>query len=109
MANEREFTCSGAVTVSDWVASPMPSSSVQGPPATHGYTFVYPNARVLTMATKDSGLRIRVEVELRDDFVSACRQQGRPAAEVLREFMREYVRRTKGGAQDELFRHDSVG
>ena len=40
---------------------------------------------------KDSGLRIRVERELRDKFLDVCRQQDKPAAQVLREFMREYI------------------
>jgi hypothetical protein len=40
---------------------------------------------------KDSGLRIRVERELREKFLELCRAQDRPAAQVLREFMREYV------------------
>jgi hypothetical protein len=43
------------------------------------------------MATKDVGLRIRVERNLRDDFLEACRGQDKPAAQVLREFMRGYV------------------
>ncbi|RWI18627.1 MAG: hypothetical protein EOQ92_22955 [Mesorhizobium sp.] len=43
------------------------------------------------MKTKDVGLRIRVERELRDGFVEACRAEDRPAAQVLREFMRSYV------------------
>ena len=40
---------------------------------------------------KDAGLRIRVQRELRDRFIDACRSQDRPAAQVLREFMRAYV------------------
>jgi hypothetical protein len=40
---------------------------------------------------KDSGLRIRIERELRDKFLATCREQDRPAAQVIREFMREYV------------------
>lgn len=40
---------------------------------------------------KDSGLRIRVEKELREKFIRLCREQDRPAAQILREFMREYV------------------
>ena len=44
------------------------------------------------MKGKDSGFRIRVERELRDEFVAACRAQDRPAAQVLREFMREFIR-----------------
>ena len=40
---------------------------------------------------KDSGLRIRIERELRDKFLTICREQDRPAAQVLREFMRAFV------------------
>jgi len=42
---------------------------------------------------KDVGLRIRVQRELRDSFLEACRRQDIPAAQVIREFMREYVRK----------------
>lgn len=45
------------------------------------------------MSGKDAGLRIRVERELRQEFLEACRQEDRPAAQVLREFMRSYVAR----------------
>ena len=44
-----------------------------------------------SMPEKDVGLRIRVERNLRDDFLKVCRAQDRPAAQVLREFMRGYV------------------
>lgn len=40
---------------------------------------------------KDSGLRIRVERELREKFLALCREQDRPAAQVIREFMRQYI------------------
>jgi len=40
---------------------------------------------------KDSGLRVRVERDLRERFLEICRQQDRPAAQVIREFMREYI------------------
>ncbi|MBK5912649.1 hypothetical protein CCR85_14275 [Rhodothalassium salexigens] len=40
---------------------------------------------------KNSGLRIRIERDLRDRFVEICRQQDRPAAQVIREFMRQYI------------------
>ena len=43
------------------------------------------------MENKDAGLRIRIERELRDEFVGACRKAGKPAAQVLREFMRTYI------------------
>jgi len=40
---------------------------------------------------KDAGLRIRVQRELREKFLEVCRAQDKPAAQVLREFMRKYV------------------
>lgn len=41
--------------------------------------------------TKDVGLRIRVDRDLRESFIEACKADDRPAAQVLREFMRDYV------------------
>lgn len=49
------------------------------------------------MAAKDSGLRIRVERPLRTAFLEACREQDKPAAQVIREFMRAYVARHRSG------------
>ena len=43
----------------------------------------------LEEAMKEAGMRIRIEPELREAFVSACRGQALPAARVLRTFMRE--------------------
>jgi len=40
---------------------------------------------------KNSGLRIRVELELCEKFLEACRSQDRPAAQIIREFMREFI------------------
>jgi hypothetical protein len=40
---------------------------------------------------KDVGLRIRIQRDLREQFLEVCRAQDKPAAQVLREFMREYV------------------
>lgn len=42
---------------------------------------------------KEAGMRIRIEPELREAFVTACRTQDLPAAQVLRSFMKEYVRK----------------
>lgn len=42
-------------------------------------------------AMKDAGLRIRVQRNLREQFLAVCHEQDKPAAQVLREFMREYV------------------
>lgn len=43
------------------------------------------------MKEKDAGMRIRIERELRDEFLKMCREQDRPAAQVIREFMRKYI------------------
>lgn len=44
-----------------------------------------------TCSMKDAGLRIRVQRDLREQFLDACRTQDKPASQVLREFMREYA------------------
>jgi hypothetical protein len=43
------------------------------------------------MNSKDAGMRIRIERDLRDAFVQACQSQGLAAAEVLRDFMRSFA------------------
>ena len=43
------------------------------------------------MTGKDSGFRIRVERDLREKFIELCRAQDRPAAQVIRDFMRQYI------------------
>ena len=43
------------------------------------------------MARKDVAFKIRIGEELRRVFVEACRAEDRPAAQVVREFMRTYV------------------
>lgn len=58
---------------------------------------------------KNSGLRVRVEKELREEFVGTCRLQGKAAAEVLRDFMRAYVARERGGRQASLFAATTKG
>ena len=50
-----------------------------------------------------SGFRLRVDDQLRHEFISACRSQDRAAAQVLREFMRDYVAKHYGGQQKKLF------
>ena len=64
--------------------------------ASNGYT-----ANI--MAIKNAGLRIRVERSLRDEFLDACRAEDKPAAQVIREFMREYVAKHQSEAQGSLF------
>lgn len=53
------------------------------------------------MPMKDVGFRIRVQRDLRQSFLDACRAEDKPAAQVIREFMREYVRqRSEAAVQD---------
>ncbi|MEO0636985.1 MAG: hypothetical protein AAFY73_10085 [Pseudomonadota bacterium] len=40
---------------------------------------------------KDAGLRIRIDRNLRERFLQVCRAQDKPAAQVIREFMRSYI------------------
>lgn len=53
------------------------------------------------MMKKDVGMRIRIERELRDDFLAACQVKDRPAAQVIREFMRDYIR--KNGTSSDAY------
>lgn len=55
------------------------------------------------MLSKDVGLRIRVEKELREAFQGACVAENRKASEVLREFMRAFTERHQGGLQPDMF------
>ncbi len=43
--------------------------------------------------SKDVQFAFRVESSLREQFVRTCKRMDRPAGQVLREFMREYVGR----------------
>lgn len=56
---------------------------------------------------KDVGLRIRVQRDLREHFLEVCRAQDKPAAQVLREFMRDYVE--KHGSLSEQASHKPIG
>lgn len=44
-----------------------------------------------TPMKKDVGMRVRLDRALRDEFLEACRFNDKPAAQVIREFMRTYV------------------
>ena len=43
------------------------------------------------MAPKDVAFKLRIDEELRRNFVQACQAEDRPAAQVVRQFMRAYV------------------
>jgi hypothetical protein len=59
------------------------------------------------MLTKDVGFQIRIDKALREEFVEVCRAQDRPAAQVVREFMRQYVDSYRQNAQGSLFPDDN--
>ena len=61
------------------------------------------------MPGKDVGLRIRVERNLRDLFLDTCRSQDKPAAQVLREFMRNYVANNGSGSEPVAHEKDAIG
>jgi hypothetical protein len=46
-----------------------------------GYTIVYLSGKLSLVPAKNSGFRIRVERELREAFTSACRSEGKVAAQ----------------------------
>jgi predicted DNA-binding protein len=52
---------------------------------------------------KSSNYRIRVEPELHQEFLDACKSEDRPAAQVIREFMRGYVEKAHTLKQGDLF------
>jgi hypothetical protein len=58
---------------------------------------------------KESGLRIRVESQLREEFVQVCKKDDLTAAQVLRAFMRSYIDRRLRGEQTELFPETEIG
>ncbi len=51
---------------------------------------------------KDAALRIRLPADLHQRFLAVCRAQDKPAAQVLREYMRSYVERNKNFLDDEM-------
>lgn len=51
---------------------------------------------------KNAGMRIRVEPELREEFIRLCRNKDVPAAQVLRAFMRDFVDREGVSCQGEI-------
>lgn len=67
---------------------------------------MHPSATLGPMMTKDAGFRIRIDKALREEFVETCRAQDKPAAQVVREFMRQYVDEHRHSAQGTLFPND---
>ena len=55
------------------------------------------------MAKKDVAFKIRVEEELRREFVEICQADDMTAAQVVRRFMRRYIENNKKTLQGSLF------
>ena len=51
----------------------------------------------------ESGLRIRVDDQLKHAFIEACKRKDTTAAQTLRAFMRQYVKQDKDFRQQDLF------
>lgn len=58
---------------------------------------------------KTSNYRIRVEPELHQKFLDTCKSEDKPAAQVIREFMRAYVEKSHAEKQTDLFTSESSG
>jgi len=53
--------------------------------------------------SKSANYRIRVEPELHQQFLDICKSEDRPAAQVIREFMRDYIKNSRLARQADLF------
>jgi predicted DNA-binding protein len=51
--------------------------------------------------TKDASLRFRLPKDLHQQFLAICKAQDKPAAQVLREYMRSYVQRHRNLLADQ--------
>jgi len=59
------------------------------------------------MNRKEVALKIRVDEELRREFVDICRAGDMTAAQVVRHFMRDYIAQRRQGMQGNLFNNDN--
>lgn len=57
---------------------------------------------------KEAVFTMKLESELRADFMSAAQASHRPASQVLRELMREFVQRQRDAREYEHFLQDKV-
>ena len=58
---------------------------------------------------KSAGLRIRIEPDLRDAFIQACKERDQSAAQVVRTFIKVFLAEEGNSRQRELFEQDSSG
>jgi len=61
------------------------------------------------MSKKNVAFKIRIEEELRREFVEICQSEDMTAAQVVRRFMRGYIERHKQSIQGSLFQiHETL-
>jgi hypothetical protein len=96
---ELQFECSGNLIVRD----PKREDFVRRAheflrlSSNRGLTFAICHDNVYTLSSnpalmeKDVQFAFRVEAQLREQFVGVCKGMDRPAGQVLREFMRQFV------------------
>ena len=53
--------------------------------------------------SKSANYRIRIEPDLHQEFLDVCKAEDKPAAQVIREFMRDYVKQYSSARQMDLF------
>lgn len=56
----------------------------------------------------ENGLRIRIDDDLRSEFIQTCRGNDQTAAQVLRAFMRQYIQAGKRSAPSKRVVNRSV-
>ena len=55
-------------------------------------------------------MRLRIEREIREEFVEVCHAEGKTAADVLRDYMRDYIERSRAAQQElDLFAKRRAG
>lgn len=59
--------------------------------------------------TKEAVFTMKLEPELRDAFMAAAEASHRPASQVVRELMREFIDRENRAREYEAFLHAKVG
>jgi predicted transcriptional regulator len=58
--------------------------------------------------SKESVFTMKLEPELRDAFMAAARASDRPASQIVREMMRDFVQHQQGARAYDAFLHDKV-
>ncbi|WP_246201864.1 antitoxin of toxin-antitoxin stability system [Budvicia diplopodorum] len=71
------------------------------------YTLLVPNVGDSNM-TKEAVFTLKLETELRDEFMAEAEALHRPASQIVREFMREFVQRQRESREYDEFLHNKI-